>query len=112
MIKKIKEPEAIKRAYETILKLLLKIQIEGAKDFDSRYCYDTPLYNGRFAGADLLLYRGFSKRLFGLENGPASSGKRIAIDSHGRGSGKEPVVSLPGFSIPKYHDLVRRDRID
>jgi N-acetylmuramate 1-kinase len=49
VIKKIKEPRLIKRAYETILKLLLKIQIEGTKDFDSRYCYDTPLYGGRFA---------------------------------------------------------------
>ena len=27
----------------------MKIQIEGARDFDPRYCYDTPLYNGRFA---------------------------------------------------------------
>jgi aminoglycoside/choline kinase family phosphotransferase len=49
VIKKIKEPRLIKRAYEIILKLLLKIQIEGAKEFDSRYCYDTPLYNGRFS---------------------------------------------------------------
>ena len=49
VIKKIKEPRLIKRAYETILKLLLRIQIEGARDFDSRYCYDTPLYDGRFS---------------------------------------------------------------
>jgi N-acetylmuramate 1-kinase len=48
VIKKIRAPRLIKRVYKTIVKLLLKIQIEGAKDFDSRYCYDTPIYNGRF----------------------------------------------------------------
>lgn len=48
VIKKIKEPRLIKRVYETILKVLLKIQIEGAKDFDSRYCYDTPVFDSRF----------------------------------------------------------------
>jgi N-acetylmuramate 1-kinase len=49
VIKKIQEPQLIKRVYETILKLLLRIQIEGAEDFDSRYCYDTPIYDGLFA---------------------------------------------------------------
>jgi N-acetylmuramate 1-kinase len=49
VIKKIKEPHLIKRIYETILKVLLKIQIEGAKDFDPRYCYDTPIFDGRFS---------------------------------------------------------------
>ena len=114
VIKKIKEPKLIKRAYETILKLLLKIQIEGAKDFDSQYCYDTPLYNGRFAWERESRYfiEAFLKGYLGWKTVPPSAEKRIAGNSHGRGSGKEPVVSLPGFSIPKYHDLVRRDRID
>jgi len=49
VIKKIKEPLLIKRVYETILKLLLKIQIEGPRDFDSHYCYDTPIFDGRFS---------------------------------------------------------------
>ncbi len=49
VIKKIKEPRLIKRVYETILKLLLKIQIEGARDFDPRSCYDTPIFDGRFS---------------------------------------------------------------
>jgi N-acetylmuramate 1-kinase len=48
VIKKIQDPRLIKRVYETIMKLLLKIQIEGSKDFDSQYCYDTPIYDGRF----------------------------------------------------------------
>lgn len=49
VIKKIKEPGLIKRVYKTILKLLLKIQVEGAGDFDPRYCYDTPILDGRFS---------------------------------------------------------------
>ncbi len=49
VIKKIKESRLVKRAYEVILKLLLKIQIDGAADFDTRHCYDTPVYDGRFS---------------------------------------------------------------
>jgi aminoglycoside/choline kinase family phosphotransferase len=49
LIKKIKGPKLIKRVYETILKMLIKIQIDGTENFDSRYCYDTPFYNGRFS---------------------------------------------------------------
>ena len=49
LISKIKEPRLIKRIYETILKVLLKIQIAGTEDFDSRYCYDTPVFDGLFS---------------------------------------------------------------
>jgi len=49
LIKKIKEPRLIKRIYETILKVLLKIQTAGAEDFDSWNCYDTPVYDGLFS---------------------------------------------------------------
>jgi len=49
LIKKIKEPRLIKRIYETILKVLLKIQIAGAEYFDSWNCYETPVYDGLFS---------------------------------------------------------------
>ncbi|MFH0788337.1 MAG: phosphotransferase, partial [Pseudomonadota bacterium] len=49
IIKNSKDPRQVKKVYETILKMLLKIQIDGARDFDSRYCYDTPVYDGRFS---------------------------------------------------------------
>lgn len=49
IIKKIKDPQQVKRIYNIILKMLLKIQIDGAEGFDSRYCYDTLVYNGRFS---------------------------------------------------------------
>jgi N-acetylmuramate 1-kinase len=49
LIKKIKEPRLIKRVYQTIIKILLKIQIEGFENFDPRNCYDTPVFNGRFS---------------------------------------------------------------
>jgi N-acetylmuramate 1-kinase len=49
LIKKINEPHLIKRVYQTILKMLIKIQIKGAENFDLRYCYDTPVYDGRFS---------------------------------------------------------------
>ena len=40
-VKKTKDAEMIKWTYERLLHLLLKIQIEGGRDFDPRYCYDT-----------------------------------------------------------------------
>jgi aminoglycoside/choline kinase family phosphotransferase len=49
VIIKIRDPRLIKRVYETILKLLLKIQMEGARGFDPRYCYDTPIFDGLFS---------------------------------------------------------------
>ena len=49
IIKKIKDPNLIRRVYESILKMLLKIQIDGARNFDFRYCYDTSVYDGRFS---------------------------------------------------------------
>lgn len=49
IIKKIKNPRQVKKVYETVLKMLVKIQIAGAQDFDSWYCYDTPVYDGRFS---------------------------------------------------------------
>jgi hypothetical protein len=48
LIRKIKEPRLIKRVYETILKILLKMQIEGVRDFNPGYCYDTPVFDSRF----------------------------------------------------------------
>lgn len=72
VIKKIKEPRLIKQVYQTVLKLLLKIQIEGARDFDSRYCYDTPLYDGRFSWARESRYfvEAFLKRYLGWKTAP------------------------------------------
>ncbi len=81
VIKKIKEPRLIKRVYETILKLLLKIQIEGAKDFDSRYCYDTPLYNGRFAWERESRYfiEAFLKGYLGWKTVPPSAESELQV---------------------------------
>jgi aminoglycoside/choline kinase family phosphotransferase len=36
--------------------LLLKIQVQGAENFDVRYCYDTPLYDGLFSWKRESLY--------------------------------------------------------
>ncbi len=81
VIKKIKEPRLIKRVYETILKLLLKIQIEGAKDFDSRYCYDTPLYDGRFAWERESRYfvEAFLKGYLGWKTVPPSAERELQV---------------------------------
>ena len=49
IIKKIKEPQIIKRIYEPLLTMLLKIQVEGVQNFDPRYCYDTAVYDGLFS---------------------------------------------------------------
>ncbi len=79
VIKKIKEPRLIKRVYETILKLLLKIQIEGARDFDPRYCYDTPIYNGRFSWERESCYfiEAFLKKYLGWKRVPPSVEKEL-----------------------------------
>ena len=81
VIKKIKEPRLIKRAYETILKLLLKIQIEGARDFDSRYCYDTPLYDGRFSWERESRYfiEAFLKGYLGWKTVPPSAESELQV---------------------------------
>ncbi len=74
VINKIKEPRLIKRAYETIMKLLLKIQTEGARGFDSRNCYDTPVFDGRFSWERESCYfiRAFLKNYLGWEKVPSS----------------------------------------
>ena len=48
-VKTTKDAERIKWAYEQLLHLLLKIQIEGGRGFDPRRCYDTSLYDGLFS---------------------------------------------------------------
>lgn len=55
-VKGIKDSEIIKRTYEPLLILLQNIQIRGAEDFNSRYCYDTPLYDGLFSWKRESLY--------------------------------------------------------
>jgi N-acetylmuramate 1-kinase len=79
VIKKIQEPRLIKRVYETILKLLLKIQIEGAEDFDSWYCYDTPIYDGRFTWERESCYfiEAFLKGYLGWNTVPPSVEKEL-----------------------------------
>lgn len=39
----------IVQAYQTVLKGLVQLQIEGAQGFDTRYCYDTPVFDGLFS---------------------------------------------------------------
>ncbi len=79
LIKKIKEPRLVKRIYETILKVLLMIQIEGARDFDSRYCYDTPVYDGLFSWQHESLYfiEAFLKRFLKWRVVPAAVEKEL-----------------------------------
>ena len=48
-IKKIKAPSLVKQVYEAVIKMLIKIQISGAENFESRNCYDTPSYDGNFS---------------------------------------------------------------
>jgi N-acetylmuramate 1-kinase len=81
LIKKIKEPRLIKRVYQTILKLLLKIQIEGARDFDSRYCYDTPLYDGQFSWKreSRYLIEAFLKKYLAWKTIPPSLEKELKV---------------------------------
>ncbi len=40
---------AIKKRYETILNTLLKMQTQGAKGFDTGWCFDTPSYDSHLA---------------------------------------------------------------
>ena len=56
MIKEVKESEIIKRTYEQLLMLLLNMQIQGAENFNPRYCYDTPSYDGLFSWKRESLY--------------------------------------------------------
>jgi hypothetical protein len=48
-VKGLKDPEQVKILYQQLITLLIRIQREGAEGFDSRRCYDTPLYNSRFS---------------------------------------------------------------
>lgn len=56
MVRKARGPGIIKRTYGRLLMLLLKIQIQGAENFDVRYCYDTPFYDGLFSWRRESLY--------------------------------------------------------
>ncbi|MEW6188302.1 MAG: phosphotransferase [Thermodesulfobacteriota bacterium] len=56
LIRKLKDPQVIKRVYQTVLRLLLKIQIHGAENFNTAWCYDTPLFDGRFSWERESLY--------------------------------------------------------
>ncbi|MBI4765795.1 MAG: phosphotransferase [Deltaproteobacteria bacterium] len=79
VIKRIKEPRLIKRVYQTILKLLIKIQIEGARDFDARYCYDTPVFDSRFTWERESRYfiDAFLKGYLGWKTVPSSVEKEL-----------------------------------
>lgn len=55
-VKEARRPEIIRRTYERLLMLLLNIQIQGAENFNPRYCYDTPLYDGLFSWKRESLY--------------------------------------------------------
>jgi aminoglycoside/choline kinase family phosphotransferase len=48
-IGRLKDLTRIKKVYQTVIRLLIRIQIRGAEDFDTRLCYDTPLFDGRFS---------------------------------------------------------------
>ncbi len=56
MVKEARGPEIIRRTYERLLMLLLNIQIQGAENFNPRYCYDTPFYDGLFSWKRESLY--------------------------------------------------------
>ena len=56
MVRETRDLEIIKCTYERLLMLLLKIQIQGAENFDPRYCYDTPFYDGLFSWKRESLY--------------------------------------------------------
>lgn len=43
-----KDPERSIRLYEKVLEQMERLCIEGAYGFDSRYCYDTPVYDSGF----------------------------------------------------------------
>jgi N-acetylmuramate 1-kinase len=49
LIKDTVNPEAIKKIYQPILDILIKIQIEGSRGFDAAWCYDTPQLDGLFS---------------------------------------------------------------
>lgn len=46
----------ILNTYEKIIKYLVSMQIEGALDFDTTRCYDTPVYDGLFSFERETLY--------------------------------------------------------
>ncbi len=60
--------EESKARYEKILSVLIKMQVEGARSFDSSQCFDTPVYDRDFIYRRELLYfeREFLKRYLGL----------------------------------------------
>jgi aminoglycoside/choline kinase family phosphotransferase len=47
-IRTFSETTQIVDCYKHILERLVDIQIKGAQGFETRYCYDTPLFNSRF----------------------------------------------------------------
>jgi hypothetical protein len=76
VVKEITRGDKVKALYEDIILLLLQIQMDGAKGFDPRRCYDTSVYNGLFSWeresryfleAFLKNYRGGEKPSQGLE---------------------------------------------
>jgi len=79
LVLKIKDPQLIQRVYQTILKMLLKIQIDGAEDFDSRYCYDTPVFDSRFTWERESRYfiEAFLKGYLGWKTVPSSVEKEL-----------------------------------
>lgn len=56
MVKEAGGSEIIKRTYERLVLLLLNLQIQGAENFNTRYCYDTSLFDGLFSWKRESLY--------------------------------------------------------
>jgi N-acetylmuramate 1-kinase len=71
-----RDREKVRILYQSIIRLLLQIQMDGAEGFDPRRCYDTPVYDGLFSWeresryfleAFLKKYQGWKKPPSGLE---------------------------------------------
>ena len=60
------------RLYHQALELLLKMQIEGTKELDTSFCFDTPVYDSEFIIIRELEYfrRSFLEGALGLEIAP------------------------------------------
>jgi N-acetylmuramate 1-kinase len=76
IIKGLTDSPKTKSLYEDIIRLLIKVQLDGAEGFDPRRCYDTPIYDGLFSWeresryfleAFLKKYQGWEKPPSGLE---------------------------------------------
>ncbi len=87
-----------KRRYLEILKTLTEMQIAGARGFDSRHCFDTPLYDEEFVYRRELLYfkREFLGRYLGLKT------ENLKIDNELRNLAAS-VATFPG------HFFMHRD---